>query len=947
MKNLKHPFFLLFCLTFGFASLPSFSQVFTEVLRLNPAQHDLHKFNDQALAKRSYLQKNTYSDTIAIPFFDDFSGKDLSWAPSRVFFGQPIRFIRFTNNTEARAFGGIGLNLRTGNRGSTWENIGTDPSIDFTSASFPEPSSPEKIWTCGNQKWLANSSNGGTTWNPVPLPSDTGGSISGLAFFSFGKGLVIDSLGRVFLTTDTGNTWTLSTITNGVPFKAASVAWVNANRVVAVGDSAKTAVSDNGGLSFSVTRNPIGRNKNFQKVKMASDGFLGLALGDSGLIYRTVNSGTSWYSVNNSGTYTLYDADINPANKKLAWAVGSGGTLLYSQNGGNGWLRLKSGISEDLLSIALVNEFRGWIGTSNGRLLQVVVDPLRPFSRWWEPNSGVFINNTFPKNPITTGVATFDGLNNQGLPYSLVKNKNGPCDTLISTRFDLSDFAGNPGTPLFLSFFYQPGSGHIELIPDPEDSLVLQFEGKSGYWQSLWNVKGITDTVTVSPFRYVSVPLPDSLKFSGSRFRFLNFGNQNGNFDIWHVDYVRLDGEHDQNDSLARDYALVKPFGRLMKDYSALPMEQFRHVLSNPSRYFPDSLKGEAVNLNPSFTNLDGLFYLNRQIPDTTENLAILPNEKIRGLQNTFGSGVFSRELRVAFSDILPSVRTDRYTTFEYGVALKADPLTNLYQTNDTLLSRFNASTTMAYDDGSGELVRGVGDNGSIGAVKYYLPVADTLTDIQLYFARTPENLQQTISFYLLVLDSVNVATNYPSANDLPIIRKQFILPPSDSVNKFITFSLRDDATLAKRILPGGRSFYVGWQQGLIDNGNEVRLGCDINSSNPGTLFFKSGQSWRMWEFDNYPLMIRPVFGPEYVTSVRTSLSKPLSPFYPNPARTSIFNRLDFRNLQIFNSLGQEVAQRENGLAEEPLNLNLPKGIYSLKWQEQGGAWVSQRLIVE
>jgi hypothetical protein len=199
----------------------------------------------------------------------------------------------------------------------------------------------------------------------------------------------------------------------------------------------------------------------------------------------------------------------------------------------------------------------------------------------------------------------------------------------------------------------------------------------------------------------------------------------------------------------------------------------------------------------------------------------------------------------------------------------------------------------------------------------------------------------------LLVYERIDTLTNFPGPNDLPLVRKQFILPPTDSVNKMLTFSLRSESSLANRILPGNKDFYIGWQQGLIDNGNEVRLGCDINSSNPGTFFFKSGQSWRLWKFDNYPLMIRPVFGREYVTSVKSAITKPQSPFFPNPARTEIRNRLDFTAFQIFNMMGQQMDSRPSGHAGEAVPVRFPAGIYILKWVEAGGNLVSQRLVIE
>lgn len=934
--NPRIPLLLAFALSWVF--FDAGAQVFTEPLRINPVQYDRHVFDDVALARREYLRNTTSSDTIGLDFFDDFSGKDLSWAPSRNYFGQAIRSIQFTNDKNARAFGGLGLNLKTTSRGSVWENIGQDPGIGFNATSFPETN---RIWACGQNGWLAKSTNNGETWQLIASPSQTISLLS-IGFHTFDQGVVADSAGSVFSTTDGGLTWTKA-IFSDTGFKARSVQWVGASRVVAVGMNAKTAVSANAGLTFTVTPHAVGNRKHFRKVRILEGG-IGFAVGDSGLIYKTANGGLDWISTLNSGNATLRDVGINAINSRLVWVVGDSGALFYSQTEGWDWSKLRSGLTDDLLSIALVNEFRGWIGTSNGRLLQVVYDPLRPISKWWAPNSGVFINNTFTLNPLTVGVATFDGLNQHGLPYSLEERKEGGCDTLTSTHFSLGVF-GTP--PLYLSFYYQPGTTLPQLIPDLTDSLVLQFQSPRGRWLSVWNAKGIEDTNLNAPFRYVSYTIPDSLKYDGARFRFINYGNQNGNFDIWNLDYVRLDGERDATDSLARDYAVSKPFSRLMKDYSALPMEQFRYVLQNAPDLFNETVKGEAVNLNPFATNLVGFFYLNRITADTLESLARFPNDQISGLQNPFLSGISKNEIGYPVAGFKSFFKTDQYATFQYGIGLSRDPTNNQYQLNDTVLRNFNASTVMAYDDGTAELVRGVGGNNTIGVVKFYLPVSDTLTDIQLVFGRTPQNLQQSINFFLMVYDSINVATNYPPDNTPPLIRRLVILPPSDSLNKFINFNLRDLVPLSRRLLQGGRHFYVGWQQGAIDNGNEVRIGCDINSANKGSFLFRSLQEWKVWEFDDFPLLLRPVFGPEVLTSVRNPVQAPKFPFYPNPTKNTLQNQSDFSNLLIYNTMGQRVFEKERGEAGQTLQIDLPKGIYSLKWMEKSGRWVAQRLVVD
>ena len=83
-------------------------------------------------------------------------------------------------------------------------------------------------------------------------------------------------------------------------------------------------------------------------------------------------------------------------------------------------------------------------------------------SNLWQDNS-VFINRNYGINPITIGVATFDGLNRFGRPYNL--NLTGTdsenADTLTSQQIDLSD-----ADTAYFMFYYQPqGLGNDPQLP--------------------------------------------------------------------------------------------------------------------------------------------------------------------------------------------------------------------------------------------------------------------------------------------------------------------------------------------------------------------------------------------------------------------------------------------------------------------------------------------------
>ena len=104
--------------------------------------------------------------------------------------------------------------------------------------------------------------------------------------------------------------------------------------------------------------------------------------------------------------------------------------------------------------------------------------PYPDASKWVEHQ--VYINNTMCISPISRGVATFDALNEFGLPYDTLNNGNlVDADSLTSLPIDLS--SNHPSDSIYLSFFYQPGGNGF--YPRPEDSLMLYFKKDNGVWK--------------------------------------------------------------------------------------------------------------------------------------------------------------------------------------------------------------------------------------------------------------------------------------------------------------------------------------------------------------------------------------------------------------------------------------------------------------------------------
>src|SRR5690606_15813475 len=95
------------------------------------------------------------------------------------------------------------------------------------------------------------------------------------------------------------------------------------------------------------------------------------------------------------------------------------------------------------------------------------------------------------------GVATFDALNQYGLPYDTTGTGKPLlfADSLTSQYIDLSIY--QPSDSIYLSFFYQPqGNG---FYPEPPDSLNLYFKRENNTWTRLWYAPGNV----LQPFKQV------------------------------------------------------------------------------------------------------------------------------------------------------------------------------------------------------------------------------------------------------------------------------------------------------------------------------------------------------------------------------------------------------------------------------------------------------------
>ena len=129
--------------------------------------------------------------------------------------------------------------------------------------------------------------------------------------------------------------------------------------VIAVGDSGMIYRSVDGGVRWA---------KSYQGSTplraVAGQGLTLLIVGDGGKILRSTDAGGTWTTFTASGSPNLLDV-VMP-NSSTAYAVGSGGTALKSVDGGASWSPLGSGTSNTINRARFVDATHGWIVGNGG-----------------------------------------------------------------------------------------------------------------------------------------------------------------------------------------------------------------------------------------------------------------------------------------------------------------------------------------------------------------------------------------------------------------------------------------------------------------------------------------------------------------------------------------------------------------------------------------------------
>ena len=534
-----------------------------------------------------------------------------------------------------------------------------------------------------------------------------------------------------------------------------------------------------------------------------------------------------------------------------------------------------------------------------------------PDNLLWE-DSSVFINRSYPVNPVTIGVATFDGLDANGMAYDILASTQGKrADSLTSKAIDLSAVDS-----AYLLFYYQAeGLGDN---PQTEDSLVLEF--LSGIdtlglpiWQHIWSIAG----QSTQEFQRMEFNIKGAnYLHTEFRFRFRNYATLSGNYDHWHIDYVKVDAYSAGQIPDLNDITFVYENPKLLKRYREMPWVQF---VNYESVEMVDSI-------NPLIRNNEAGISVDYRYNVFENNLLIDSFPYIgtgwrnyNNIQEYSIIGNYSHDPIVLIDDskfISSQVDT---VIFKMQHIIKTTP--NDYKNNDTLSHYQKFNSNYAYDDGVAEFAYGMNVQGAKMAYQFELNKTDSLRMIQIYFAPMQSNVSN-IPFYLIV---------WEDNNGLPgnVLLRDTVYPVYEERTNFHNYYLSTPIGL-------DGVFYVGIEQTTNDM---LNVGLDRNSLANNYMFYNVGGGWHYSQFPG-AWMIRPVLrGTPIISSSNNQLKQDDIQIFPNPFSdfTTILIDNSAKNLiLLFDISGRLISKfRVNKKSFQLSKNNLKSGVYILQVQNK------------
>ena len=291
-----------------------------------------------------------------------------------------LRSVFFLDERRGWVVGGKGSLLATVDGGESW-HVRPRPTEDtlrdivFTSERdgwiLCERSMYQLRTKDETRSYLLKTENGGENWSRVDIKFlDPDAVLARMAFADALHGWLMGEAGLVFATADGGRNWARQRVPTGrlllgghflnsrygwiagaastlLQTSDGGATWVE-GKIAAGGPAAQLRVANSSSPSQSVRFNAV----------TFVDARRGWAVGSGGAVYSTSDGGSSWRAQDARVGVDLFDVKFLDA--KEGYAVGAGGTVLRTSDGGEVWSVERTNTPHQLERLFFVGRTRGW-----------------------------------------------------------------------------------------------------------------------------------------------------------------------------------------------------------------------------------------------------------------------------------------------------------------------------------------------------------------------------------------------------------------------------------------------------------------------------------------------------------------------------------------------------------------------------------------------------------
>ena len=301
-----------------------------------------------------------------------------------------LHAVFFLDERRGWAAGGNGVLLSTDDGGATWR-AHARPSEDtlhdvyFTDERNGWLVCERSIYDLKEldeaRTYLLRTRDGGASWDRVNvLGKDEDARLVRALFTHNGRGWAFGEAGALYTTRDGGATWERQRVPTrhlllGGLFLDGEQGWL-------VGAGSTLLQTSDGGETWNIGTllgfvPPTGSADDVRRVRFTATSFVdrscGWAVGAGGQVFATRNGGRTWTPQASNTRADLFDVKFLDSSE--GWAAGANGTLLHTTDGGARWTIVPSGTTHALERLCFAGRTRGWAVGFGGTILSYSPQP--------------------------------------------------------------------------------------------------------------------------------------------------------------------------------------------------------------------------------------------------------------------------------------------------------------------------------------------------------------------------------------------------------------------------------------------------------------------------------------------------------------------------------------------------------------------------------------------